>query len=129
MCLLSPMGVLSALFAFLVDFFRSRSALQIDVLVLRHQLTVLQRSVKRPRLGTPDRWLWAWLSRTSSGWRRALIIIKPETVIGWHRQGFRLFWRWKNLNGQFGRQSVAKEVRQLIWRVSRENPLWGATVV
>lgn len=123
---LSPNAVLSALFAFLAGSFRSRAALQIEILALRHQLTVLQRSVKRARLSATDRWLWAWLSQAWSEWRSALVIAKPETIIGWHRQGFRLFWTWKSRHGKPGRPAVAKEVRQLIRRMSRENPLWGA---
>jgi putative transposase len=123
---MSPVAVLSALLSFIAVSFWSRTALQLEILALRHQLTVLQRSVKRPRLTATDRWLWAWLSRAWSGWRRALLIVKPETVIDWHRQGFRLFWTWKSRHGQRGRPPVAKEARQLIRRMSRENPLWGA---
>jgi putative transposase len=123
---LSPTAVFSALFAFLAGSFRSRAALQIEVLALRHQMTVLQRSVKRPRLSATDRWLWTWLFRIWSEWRIALVIVKPETVIGWHRRGFRLFWTWKSRHGKRGRPAVAKEVHQLIRRMSRENPLWGA---
>jgi hypothetical protein len=74
--------------------FRSRAALQLEILALRHQLGVLQRSVKRPKLTLADRFLWARLSSTWRDWRSALIIVKPETVIGWHRKGFHLFWRW-----------------------------------
>jgi len=59
-------------------------------------------------------------------WQSALLIVKPETVIGWHRKGFRLFWTWKVRRGQPGRPPVSKEIRQLIRRMSRENPLWGA---
>jgi hypothetical protein len=59
-------------------------------------------------------------------WRSALVIVKPETVIGWHRKGFRLFWSWKVRHGQPGRPGVSKEVRQLIRKMCRENPLWGA---
>jgi hypothetical protein len=70
--------------------FRSRAALQLEILALRHQLGVLQRSVKRPKLTASDRLLWAWLSSAWRDWRSALIIIKPETVIGWRRKGFRL---------------------------------------
>jgi putative transposase len=123
---LSPTAVFSALCAFLAGSFRSRTALQIEILALRHQLTVLQRSVTRPRLSATDRWLWTWLFRIWSEWRTALVIVKPETVIGWHRRGFRLFWTWKSRHGKRGRPAVAKEVRQLIRRMSRENPLWGA---
>ena len=71
---------------------QSRAALHLEVLALRHQLQVLQRSRPRClRLAKADRWLWSWLSRSWTGWRTALVIVKPETVIGWHRQGFRLF--------------------------------------
>jgi putative transposase len=69
---------------------RSRIALHLDVLALRHQLQVLQRSrPRRLRLGKADRWLWAWLSTSWPAWRTALVIVKPETVAAWHRQGFR----------------------------------------
>src|SRR5438309_12002626 len=112
---LSPMSVLSALFI-LTGSFRSRTALEIEILALRHQLNVLQRSVKRPRLSATDRWLWAWLSRHWPEWRRVLVIVKVDTVIGWQRKAFRLFWTWKSRHGQRGRPAVAKEIRQLIRR-------------
>src|SRR5438270_12891240 len=108
---LSPMSVLSALFFFLTASFRSRTALQIEILALRHQLNVLQRSVKRPRLSATDRWLWARLSRRWPEWRRGLVIVKADTVLGWQRKGFRLFWTWKSRHGQHGRPAVAKEMR------------------
>jgi putative transposase len=87
---------------------------------------VLQRSVKRPRLSGVDRWLWVRLSRNWSGWRAAFKLLKPATVIGWHYKGFRLFWTWKSHHARPGRPAVSLEVRQLIRRMSRENPLWGA---
>jgi len=86
----------------------------------------LHRSVKRPKLTAADRLLWAWLSELWSDWRTALIIVKPETVIAWHRKSFRLFWTWKIRSGNLGRPAVTKEVRDLIRRMSRENPIWGA---
>jgi hypothetical protein len=71
--------------------------LQAENIALRHQVTVLQRThTKRPVLKPGDRCLWVWLSRLWSGWRSALIIVMPETVIGWHRQGFRWYWTWKD---------------------------------
>jgi hypothetical protein len=70
--------------------------------------------------------LWAWLSAVWNDWQSSVFIIKASTVIGWHRQGFRLFWSWKVRRGKQGRPAVAKEVRQLIRTMSRENPLWGA---
>ena len=106
--------------------FRSRVALQLENLALRHQLGVLQRSVKRPKLAPDDRFLWAWLCAVWSAWRSALVIVKPETVIAWHRRGFRLFWTWKVRRGQSGRPAVPKHVRELIRQLGRENPLWGA---
>jgi putative transposase len=106
--------------------FKSRAALQLETLALRHQLGVLRRSVKRPKLTSADRLLWTWLCEVWSDWRSALVIVRPETVIGWHRKGFRLFWTWKVRRGRPGRPTVAKETRQLIRKMSRENPLWGA---
>ena len=107
--------------------FRSRAALELENLALRHQIGVLQRSArKRPRLTSVDRLLWVSLSRVWSGWRSALAIVQPETVIAWHRAGFRLFWTWKVQRGQPGRPVVSREVRDLIRRMCRENPSWGA---
>ena len=73
-----------------------------------------------------DRLLWVWLSRTWSGWRSALALVKPETVVAWHRKGFRLFWTWKVRHGQPGRPIISREVRDLIRKMCRENPYWGA---
>jgi transposase InsO family protein len=109
-----------------VTAFKSRTALQVENLALRHQLAVLRRSVKRPKLTSADRLWWAWLCEVWSDWRSSLLIVKPETVIGWHRKGFRLFWTGKVRRGQTGRPPVSKETRQLIRKMSRENPLWGA---
>jgi hypothetical protein len=100
--------------------------LQLEILALRHQLGVLQRSVKRPKLTAADRCFWAWLSQVWSDWRNALVIVRPQTVIVWHRKGFRLFWTWKVRHGRPGRPQVTKETRELIRRMSRENPTWGA---
>src|SRR5215471_11779683 len=68
--------------------FKSRTALQVENIALRHQLAVLRRSVKRPKLRSADRLLWAWLCEVWIDWQSALRIVKPDTVIGWHRQGF-----------------------------------------
>ena len=106
--------------------FRSRASLHAENLVLRHQLGVLRRSGKRLKLTSADRLLWAWLCGAWSGWRSALVIVQPGTVIAWHRKGFRLFWTWKVRHRQPGRPAVPKDVRELIRRMSRENPLWGA---
>ena len=118
---------LAALIANLRSIFRSRAALELENLALRHQIGVLQRSArKRPNLTPLDRLLWVWLSRIWSNWRSRLAIVQPETVIAWHRQSFRLVWTWKVRRGQPGRPTVPHEVRDLIRRMSRDNPGWGA---
>ena len=88
--------------------FKSRATLQLENVALRHQLGVLRRSLRRPRLTSADRLLWSWLSEVWSDWRSAVLIVKPETIIAWHRKGFRLFWTWKVRHGQAGRPPVPK---------------------
>src|ERR1700726_2829617 len=112
---------LTTLLSALTSIFRSQAALRLENLALRHQIGVLQRSAgKRPRLTSADRWLWVWLSRIWRDWRGALAIFKPETVIAWHRAGFRLFWTWKVRRGQPGRPLASREVRDLIREMCRE---------
>src|SRR5262245_44593258 len=107
---------------------QTRARMQAEIIALRHQLTVLQRTrkSKRPIIKPSDRCLWVWLWRLWSEWRSALIIVKPETVIGWHRQGFRWYWTWKVRHGRPGRPKVSKETRELVRTMSRENVIWGA---
>ena len=117
----------ASLFGALCCFFRTRAVLQLEIVALRHQINVLRRSQQgRVRLRAADRLFWTCLRRLWSGWRSALVIVKPETVIAWHRQGFRLYWSWKSRHGQPGRPELAKETRELIRRMSLANPLWGA---
>ncbi len=105
---------------------QSRAALHLEMLALRHQLQVFERSrPRRVRLVKTDRWLWVWLSRVWAGWRTALVIVEPETVIAWHRRGIRLFWTWKSRR-RTGRPTVPAEVRALIRTMSHTNALWGA---
>jgi putative transposase len=101
------------------------AAIAVENLALRHQLLVLQRSVVRPRLSRRDRVFWVWLSRVWASWRSSLVIVQPATVLAWHRQGFRLYWRWKSRPKPVGRPRLAPELRQLIRRMARENPTWG----
>jgi len=119
--------ILSSLFYSIRQGLLSRSVLQAEILALRHQLLVLQRSngSRRPRLRFADRLLWVWLSQLWSSWRSALMIIKPETVIAWHRRGFRLYWSWKSRHPP-GRPSLSAEVIALIRKMSQANPRWGA---
>jgi putative transposase len=106
---------------------KSRAALQLENVALRHQIGVLQRSAKkRLSLNNADRLFWAGLSRLWPEWRSALKIVKPETVIAWHRNAFRKFWTWKVRRGKPGRPAISAEIRALIRRKSRENPGWGA---
>ena len=100
-----------------------RAALATEVVALRQQLAVYKRKKPRPRLEWRDRVFWVLLSRWWRDWRSALVIVKPDTVVGWHRRRFRLYWRWKSRGG---RPKVDPQVRTLIRRMSRENPLWGA---
>src|SRR5208283_3643847 len=118
---------LTTLLATLSSIFRSRAALELENLALRHQIGVLQRSArKRPKLTSRDRLLWIFLSHLWRDWRSTLAIVKPETVVAWHRAGFRLFWTWKVRRGQPGRPVISREVRDLIRKMCRENPGWGA---
>ena len=102
---------------------RSRASLHLEIVALRHQLAVVNRS-RRPRLRftSADRVLWAWLSQAWRGWRSVLCIVKPETVIAWHRRGFRLFWTWKSRQ-RTGRPGVAADVRALIRELPTAIPL------
>ncbi len=102
-----------------------RADLVAENLALRQQLIVLHRKTKRPRLQAKDRTFWLWLARSWDGWRKSLLVVKPATVVRWHRQGFKYYWAWKSRH-KGGRPAVAPEVRDLIRRMSRANPLCGA---
>ena len=120
------MGVLKAFVLLLRALLVPRSRLAMENLALRQQLAVYKQSVKRPKLRPRDRIFWVCLSRLWSNWRLALCMVQPDTVIRWHRQGFKLFWRWKSRSGELGRPPIPRDVRELIQRISRENPGWGA---
>ncbi len=111
--------------AFFSAFSRHRD-LALENLALRQQLVVFKRRHPRPRLRPADRLFWVWLSTVWSGWRDTLMIVKPETVIAWHRQAFRFYWRWLSQRKSVGRPTVAAEVRTLIKQMAQANPLWGA---
>jgi len=118
------MSVFISLLLTFRDGARSRAGLQLEILALRHQLHILERSqVRRLRLTRVDRLLWVWFSRVWCRWRTALVIVKPDTVIAWQRRGFRLFWTWKSRH-RTGRPTVPHEVRTLIRTMSAANPLW-----
>ncbi len=119
------MGIVSAIVVFVRALIWPRASIAAENMALRQQLGVLRRSVKRPRLRRRDPILWVWLSRLWSHWRSVLVIVQPDTVIGWHRQGFRLYWCWRSRK-KVGRPPIDGEIRQLIRRMAMENPTWGA---
>ena len=110
-----------------IRFFSSRRDLLLENLALRQQLAVLKRRHSHPRLAVTDRLFWVILRRFWSGWRQALILVQPETVVRLHRAGFRLYWTWLSRHRvRAGRKCVSKELRELIFRMVAENPTWGA---
>src|SRR5712664_3654403 len=104
----------------------ARSDLVLENLALRQQLALLRRRAKRPRFGQLDRLFWMWLSQRWARWREALHVVQPQTVIRWHRQGFRAFWNRKSRRGRTGRPPVDCEVAKLVRTMALANPLWGA---
>jgi transposase InsO family protein len=119
------MSILGVIWAFVRGLLAGRARLAAENLALRQQLAVLKHATPRPKLRPRDRVFWVWLARLWAEWRSVLRIVQPETVIRWHRQGFRLYWRWKS-QGPVGRPRVEREIRDLIRPMARENPLWGA---
>ena len=115
-----------AFFALIASTFRTRAALQAEILALRHQLAVFQKNApRRLRLHRCDRLLWVVLYRFWSGWRRSLQMVQPDTVLRWHRRAFA--WHWTRKSRRLpGRPEVAVNIRNLIQRMSQANPLWGS---
>jgi len=113
----------------LCDYFKPRPQLEAEIVILRHQLNLLQRRApRRPHLRWVDRALFIWLYRRCPRILDAITIVRPETVVRWHRKGFAAYWRWKS-RSLGGRPQIGKDVRDLIRRMSFENPLWGATKI
>lgn len=115
----------SPVFGLGLDLTRSKSELLLENALLRQQLVVLQRQVKKPRFTRRDRLSLLVLASRLPSWRQALLILKPETLLRWHRQGFRLFWRFKS-RACLGRPRLSSELVALIQQMAAENPLWGA---
>ena len=120
------------MFRFLFSIFRllvfpaSIKEVALENLALRQQLAVMKRQCPRPRLRGADRWFWVGLLRAWPNWRKALLLVRPETVIGWHRQGFRLFWTRISKRKRSGRPGLNRELRDLVRKMAEANPLWGA---
>jgi putative transposase len=105
----------------------SRRTLLLENLALRQQLAELKRRHQKPRLSVVDKLFWILARRFWSKWKQTLIIVTPETVVRWHRDGFRLYWKLiSKVRRLIGRRQTPKEVRDLIFRIVRENPTWGA---
>src|SRR6202142_240 len=119
--ILYPLGM------FICDLFKSRSRLEAENLFLRHQLNIaLRRAPRRLRLRGSDRALLVWMTRIWPNLLDLAQVVQPETILRWHRSGFRAFWRWKSRK-RAGRPKIDRGLRDLIQRMSRENPLWGAS--
>jgi len=119
--------LLRLLFVVAMRSFHARRDLLLENLALRQQLAVLRGRCPRARLTVTDKWFWVMLRRLWPGWRRALILVRPETVVRWHRAGFRRYWKWRSRHqSAAGRRGVGKELCQLIFRMVAENPTWGA---
>lgn len=119
--------LLKLLFVVAARSFHARRDLLLENLVLRQQLAVLKGRRPLVRLTAADKWFWVMLRRLWPGWRPALILVRPETVVRWHRAGFKRYWKWLSRHQRAaGRRGVGKELRQLIFRMVAENPTWGA---
>src|SRR6516162_2451238 len=101
--------------------------LTLENLALRQQLAVMKRQRPRPRLRGADRWFWVCLARFWPNWQKSLLLVRPETVVSWHRRGFRLFWTWISRRKRSGRPGISRELRDLVCKMAEANPLWGAT--
>jgi putative transposase len=118
---------LRLLFGLLIACVSSRHGLVLENLALRQQLSVLKMRQPRPHIPIHDKLFWVVLRRYWSGWRRSLILVQPKTVVGWHRAGFKLYWRWLSRHrAPVGRRCVSKELQALIFRMMVENRTWGA---
>jgi len=120
------MSLVLALLGALRAALRTRTDLTLENLALRQQLALLRRRSKRPKFGLLDRAFWMWLSQWWTRWSEVLHVVKPQTVIRWHRQSFRAFWTWKSRRGRVGRPRVGGELADLVRTMALANPLWGA---
>jgi transposase InsO family protein len=119
-------AIIHLLATFIADLFKPPCRLEVENLFLRHQLNIALRGAPhRPRLRGSDRALLVWMTWLWPSLLGLSRVVQPDTILRWHRAGFRAYWRWKS-RGQPGRPRVSRELRELIQRMSKENPLWGA---
>jgi putative transposase len=116
---------LGIIFGTLRSTLRTHRELALENLALRQQLAVWKVRQPRPQLSATDRIFWVVLSRLWTSWWQSLQVVRPESVVGWHQQGFKRYWAWKSRR-RGSRPTIRTELRELIWRMSRANPLWGA---
>jgi hypothetical protein len=119
-------AIIYLLGTFVADLLKSRRRLEVENLFLRHQLNIaLRRSPQRLRLRSTDRAVLVWMTRVWPSLLGLARVVRPDTIMRWHRAGFLAYWRWKS-QGRAGRPRIERELRDLIRRMCRENPLWGA---
>ena len=117
-------SIVLLIFEFFRLLFKHRKSLMLENLMLRQQLNIYKRKNKRPKLENIDRIILVWISRVFSKWKSALVVAKASTLIGWHRKGFKLYWKWKYR--RVGRPNINWELIKLIRRMQKENPIWSA---
>jgi putative transposase len=123
---MAAMSILRLVVTFLGSLFKSQRQLAFENLALRQQVTMLRQSVKRPRATPTDKLFWIFFYRYVDGWRTTLHALHPDTVVRWHRQGFRLYWRWKSRGPKPGRPAIDTVLRKLIRDMQATNIGWGA---
>ena len=114
------------LVSFLKSGLKNRTELALENLVLRQQLAILKRNRPHPRLRRTDRLFWTYLSSVWQRWRESLIVVKPETVVRWHRKGFALYWSRLSKRRIAGRSGTGKEIRMLVRKMADANQTWGS---
>jgi transposase InsO family protein len=119
-----PVSLVAVILRSVLSAFQTHCDLVLENLALRQQVAVLKKENPRPRLSLSDRVFWVWLCAAWAKWSQCLVIVRPETVVRWHRQGFKLYWRF--ISKKRGRPCTNKEIRHLILRMAKENPTWGA---
>jgi hypothetical protein len=120
------LGLICGVFIWLGSFLRSRHDLGLEIVALRQQLIVLKRRTKRVQVHSSDRLFWVLLRRVWPRWSNPLLIVKPDTVVRWHRKCFRLYWRFRSRSKPVGRPVTGPEVRTALHTMASENPTWGA---
>ena len=120
------MSILRLVVTFVASLFKSQRQLALENMALRQQVTMLRQSVKRPRATPADKLFWIFFSRYIDGWRELLLGLHPDTVVRWHRHGFRFYWRWKSRSPSKGRPAIDTALRKFIREMQASNIGWGA---